>query len=207
MNYYDELLDNIDSLINNKEYSEAQSLIKNELNLPYIPSEIEEKLNEYLILINEATFTLKSLTDEDILNYLNLDETKQLIAVDELSRKNLRDYIDVIDNYLKGDGFVNAKALLIDSLIRQEINYNFKYVNNCSFIYFNPSKLNKIEDTDDFNYALKEIQNFYLKDPSKSQMGAELLYKEALLTLPNNINGKLVSKKIIKYIENAFSAK
>ena len=46
-----------------------------------------------------------------------------------------------------------------------------------------------------------------LKDPSKAHMGIELLYKEALLSLPNQINGKLVSEKIINYIDKAFSAK
>lgn len=207
MNYYDELIENIESLINNKEYDQALLIIKNELNLPYVPREIEIKLNKYLSTIKEATYALKSLTDEDILSYLDSDEAKQLIAVDQLSRKNLRDYIEIVENYLKGKGFVNAKALLIDSLIRQEINYEFAYVNDSSFINFNPSKLKIIEETDGFILALKEIEDFYMKDPSRSQMGIELLYKEALLSLPNQINGDLTAEKIIKYIEDAFAAK
>lgn len=207
MNYYDELIANIESLLNQSKYIEAKSIIENELNLPYIPREIEEKLNKYLSIVKDATYSLKSLTDEDIFNYLNSDETKQLIAVDELSRKNLRDYIDVVDDYLKGNGFVNAKALLIDSLIRQEINFNFKYVNDCLFIDFNPYKLKKIEETDGFILAMNQIQDFYMKNPSKSKMGMELLYKEALLSLPNEINGELITEKIINYIEDAFSAK
>lgn len=207
MNYYDELIANIESLLNQSKYIEAKSIIENELNLPYIPREIEEKLNKYLSIIKEATYALKSLTDEDILDYLKSNETKQLIAVDELSRKNLRDYIDVVDDYLKGNGFVNAKALLIDSLIRQEINFNFKYVNDCLFIDFNPYKLKKIEETDGFILAMNQIQDFYMKNPSKSKMGMELLYKEALLSLPNEINGELITEKIINYIEDAFSAK
>lgn len=207
MNYYDELIENIEYLINNKEYDQALLIIKNELNLPYVPREIEIKLNKYLSTIKEATFALKSLTDEDILSYLDSDETKQLIAVDQLSRKNLRDYIEIVENYLKGKGFINAKALLIDSLIRQEINYEFAYVNDSSFINFNPSKLKIIEETDGFILALKKIEDFYMKDPSRFQMGIELLYKEALLSLPNQINGDLTAEKIIKYIEDAFAAK
>lgn len=204
MNYYDELIKNIDTLINNKDYEQAKSIILNELNLPYIPSEIEQKLNNYLSQIKQATFALKSLTDEDISEYLKGNFEHQLIACDELGKRNLRDYIDVANEYLKSDGYKNAKALLIDSLIRQEINYAFEYVNDGSLLAFNPSKLKVIEETEEFIKTKSEIENHYMKDPSKIQMGLELLYKEALLSLPNTISFE-VSKKIINYIDDAFS--
>lgn len=204
MNYYDELIKNIDTLINNKNYEQAKSIILNELNLPYIPSEIEQKLNNYLSQIKQATFALKSLTDEDISEYLKGNFEHQLIACDELGKRNLRDYIDVANEYLKSDGYKNAKALLIDSLIRQEINYAFEYVNEGSLLVFNPSKLKVIEETEEFIKTKSEIENHYMKDPSKIKMGLELLYKEALLSLPNAISFE-VSKKIIDYIDDAFS--
>lgn len=207
MNYYEELIQNIEGYIKEKDYDQAKSLILNELNLPYIPSEIELKLNKYLSEIKEATFALKSLTDEDICAYLADSCEKQLIACDELGKRNLRDYIDICNEYLKSDGYVNAKALLIDSLIRQEINFDFDYVNNRSLIVFNPSKLKNVEETDSFKYGLKELNEYYLKDPSKLQIGHELLYKEAMLSLPNEVDANLVISKIIKYIDDAFSAK
>ena len=203
MNYYDELIENIDKLIKEKDYDQARSLIINELNLAYVPRDIEVKLKDYLLTIKEATFALKSLTDEDINVYLTGDKQHQLIACDELSRRNLRDYIDVVDKYLKSDGFANAKALLIDSLIRQEINCVFEYVNNGSLLMFNPSKLSVIENTDGFVNSKEKLEDFYMKDPSKIQMGLELLYKEALLSLPNQITDE-VADKIIAYIEDAF---
>lgn len=207
MNYYDELIEKIENLLSEKEYEEVKTLIISELNLPYVPKDIESKLNSYLSIIKNATYTIKTLSDDEILNYLDDSFDKQLLAVDELSRKNLRDYIDCCDSYLKGSGYANAKALLIDSLIRQEINYNFSFLNDGSLIEFNPSEMNVIEETDDFKDALKILGEYYLKDPSKLQMGTELLYKESLLTLPMQINGKNVSKKIIDYIDKAFSAK
>ena len=207
MNYYDELIIKIEELMKDLAYDEAKSLIINELNLPYIPNDIEVKLNNYLSQIKEATNVYKSLTDDDLIEYLKDNETKQLIAVNELNKKNLRDYIDICNEYLKNDGFINAKALLIDSLIRQEINFNFIYVNNCSLIEFNPSKLKVIEETDDFKKALNTIEDNFMKDPSKSTMAIELLYKEALLSLPNTINGEIIAEKIINYIDSAFSAK
>ena len=207
MNYYDELISEIDKLIKNGNTQEALVKVKNELNLPYIPREIEEKLNKYLDQLNVSKTALKSLTEDEIIAYLKDNYEHQLIAVSHLNKQNLRDFIDVCDNYLKSDGFVNAKALLIDSLIRQEINYDFKYVNNGSFINFNPSKLIPVEESKEFNLVRSKLEDYYLKDPSKYQLGLELLYKEALLSLPNQINGEVAFEKIINYIDDAFSAK
>lgn len=204
MNYYDELIENIDKYIKEKDYDQAKSLILNELNLAYVPRDIEDKLNNYLSTIKEATYALKSLTDEDISAYLKASYEKQLIACDELGKRNLRDYIDVCNNYLKSNGFKNAKALLIDSLIRQEINYAFEYVNDSSLLAFNPSKLKVIEETDGFINAKAKLEENYMKDPSKVQMGLELLYKEALLSLPAEISEN-VAEKIITYIDEAFT--
>ena len=204
MNYYDELIENIDKYIKENDYDQAKSLILNELNLAYVPRDIEDKLNNYLSTIKEATYALKSLTDEDINAYLKASYEKQLIACDELGKRNLRDYIDVCNNYLKSNGFKNAKALLIDSLIRQEIDYAFEYVNDSSLLAFNPSKLKVIEETDGFISAKAKLEENYMKDPSKVQMGLELLYKEALLSLPAEISED-VAEKIIAYIDEAFT--
>lgn len=207
MNYYDELISNIESLLNNKEYEEAKKIIANELNLPYIPRDIEDKLINYMSIIKESTFALKTLTDEEIIEYLSSNPEKQLLGVDALCKKNLRDYIDICDDYLKGDGYSNAKALLIDSLIKQEINYEFKYINDSLLLKFNPSKLEIVEKTEEFKKGVSILQDYFLKEPSKFEMGIELLYKTAMLTLPKTINGELEANNVIKFIEDAFSAK
>ena len=206
MNYYEELIKNIEELISSNKLDEARKLINEELSLPYIPKDIEEKLLIYSDTLKENSRVRNSLDDDEIVEYLLSKDEKQLIAVDTLSKKNLRDYIDVCEEFLKGNGNVNAKALLIDSLIRQSINYDFIYVNNSLLLKFNPVNLQIIEETDGFIEASKAISDNYFKDPSKIQLGLQLLFKEAMLSLPNEIDGKIVSKKIIDYIENAFSA-
>lgn len=206
MNYYEELIKNIEELISSNKLNEAGKLINEELSLPYIPKDIEEKLLIYSDTLKENSRVRNSLDDDEIVEYLFSKDEKQLIAVDTLSKKNLRDYIDVCEEFLKGNGNVNAKALLIDSLIRQSINYDFIYVNNSLLLKFNPVNLQIIEETDGFIEASKAISDNYFKDPSKIQLGLQLLFKEAILSLPNEIDGKIVSKKIIDYIENAFSA-
>lgn len=208
MNYYDELIQNIEKYIENEEYDLAKSTILNELNMPYVPKDLENKLYEYLNIIKTKLFVIKSISDDEIVKYLNDNEEKQLIAVDELSKRNLRDYIDICSDFISDKGkYANAKALLIDSLIRQEINYEFAYVNDSSLLKFNPCKLPIIEKSEGFIVANAILNDYYMKNPSQLNIAVELLYKESLMTLPYQIDGNEISKKIINYIDKAFSAK
>ena len=206
MNYYDELIKKIESYIENNQFNQAINEIDEELKMPYVPLDIETRLKEYLKMIKVPESRQKSFSDDDIIEYLKGDEEKQLIAVDCLSKKNLRDYIDICEDYLNNTNiYKNAKALLIDSLINQEINHNFSCINDCSLLKFNPSKLEKLENTRDFKETNEKLFDYYLKDPSKYKLAQELLYKEALLSLPNVIDGNMVFSKIIKYIDDAFT--
>lgn len=210
MNYYDELINKLDTLISNNQYEEAKSIILNELSISYIPKDFENKLQDYLSNINDATKVYKSLTDEDILDYLYKDGNHQLIAVDELNKRNLRDYIDVCERYLKEGTYKNSKVLLIDSLIRQEINHDFEYVNECSLLTFNPSKLKPIENSDGYIAAYKLLSDTYMKEPSMLKIALDLLYKECIMYLPklaNNTEGIICANKIIIYVNDAFNAK
>ena len=205
MNYYEEILNEIEENIDNGQFLEAERLIRNELSVSYIPRDVERKLNEYLSRIRRDSFEKRSLSDEQIEDYLQKDEIHQLMAVDELNKKNLRNYVDTVQSYLSGDGYLNGKALLIDSLIRQEI--------NCDFIYngetFNPSKIIVPEKSEGFLSALELIRERFMKDPSMMAMAEQLLYKEALMALPETLNkeeGIAIADKIIVYILNAFES-
>lgn len=210
MNYYEDLLKNIDDKINNNNLEEAKKLIEDELSTPYIPRDVEFQLKEYLSVIKLSTNSFKSLSDDEIASYLNGSLEHQLIACNELDKKNLRDYIDLCKKYLEGNGFINAKALLIDSLIRQEINHEFTYSNDANKVVFNPSKIVIVENNENFKKISSILEQTFLKDPSKLNLSKDLLFKEALLLLPKQITDNdidSISNKIIKYINDAFTAK
>ncbi len=202
MNYYEEILNEIREDIDNQEYGEAKRLIMNELSISYVPRDVEEKLYELLSEVKTNTYVPKMLSDEDIEKYLKMDEVHQLMAVEELNKKNLRDHIDLCQDYLSGNGYINAKVLLIDSLIRQEINSDFTYNDST----FNPSKITRVEESDGFLSGLEAIRERFMKDPSMMRMGEQLLYKEVLLALPKTLShdeGFVVADKIIDYILKA----
>ncbi len=207
MNYYDELLSKLDELMDNKHYKEAEKLIDDELSMAYVPKDIESKLKEYKDEVKVYTFRSRSLNDEQIEEYLFNDPEHQLRAVTELDKRNLRDLIDLCDKYLRSNGFINAKVLLIDSLIRQQIDHRFVYINNDDRYEFNPKDVKKADEAEGYLSAINCLQEYYLKEPSKLLLAEQLLNKEALLSLPFNLSyedGIKIAEKIENYIDGAF---
>lgn len=206
MNYYDETLLKIEELIKNNEKDEALHIVKEELKQAYIPKDFENKLHDYLNKLK--TTTKKELSDEEIEEYLKGDNEHQLYGVAYLDKKNLRDYLDICSEYLCSDGYINAKVLLVDSLIKQEINEEIKMNKDGLEIIFIPKYVWPIEISEGFESGIKYLTNYYLKEPSKLEIAKSLLYKEAMLELPINLEeseGIIKAMNIIKYVEDAFN--
>ena len=207
MNYYDETKEKIIDLIEKEEYEEAKRLIRNELELSYVPRDFEEDLIELLNQIEQKTFRVKSLSEEEIEEYLKKDENHQLLAVDALDKRNLRDHLYLCQDYLGGKGYKNAKSLLIDSLIRQQIDHVFILKDEEKEIQFNPSKLIPIEECDVYGECLSSLEDRFLKEPSMLVLGKQLLYKEMMLSLPilpDKDKSEEIAERIEEYIRKAF---
>lgn len=206
MGYYEDLIPQIEGLIKEEKYDKALSFIQKELSLPYVPSDIETKLNDFLAIIPKND-NVHALNDEEIVKYLKSDETKQLRAVEELNNKNLRYYLDICNEYLRGDGYINAKVLLIDSLIKQDINEEMTMSNNGVDYSFIPKYVMSPETSLGFIKAFELLEGKYMKEPSKLELAKQLLYKECLLALPINYEEDEaldLSDKIYSFIEEAF---
>lgn len=207
MSYYDDLLNTIDALIANKNILEAKSLVLNELKMPYIPSDIETKLNAYLKDFPKEDMS-HHISIEEIVSYLKEDEEKQLIAVNELSRLNLRDYLDIVSEYLNSDGFINAKVLLIDSLISQDISNELNMVNEGVEYKFIPKYIVPVELSKGYVKAIKLVSDEYMKEPSKLKLAKDLIYKECILALPLSFEedeAQNLANKAIEYINKCFA--
>lgn len=206
MIYYDELIKNIQDLIASREYDEAKRLINNELKMPYVPKDTEGRLKDLLAMCPFDS-RYKGLNDEEIEEYLNSNPEKQLRAIQELDSKNLRDYIDISNKYLSGDGFINAKVLLIESLIRQEISAEINYKNNGTDYTFIPRYIMLPEESEGYQVALKKLEDLFMKEPSMFIMAKSLVYKECLMALPISFveeEGEQLALKIYKYVKDVF---
>lgn len=207
MNYYDETIEKINKLLIENKQEEIKSIIEDELKAPYLPNDFEKQIKDIYSKLNISKVSNKQLSYDEINEYLFSTPEKQLIAVEQLNNFNLRDYIDLVNKYLTSNGYINAKALLIDSLVNQEISDEVKYSNNGIDYTFIPKFIIPIEKSDGFLSAIKYLENFYMKDPSKLLMSKDLVYKETLLSLPINLEeeeGIILAKKAIDYIEEAF---
>ena len=208
MDYYDETLEKIDKLLKENNDKAVLDIINDELKQAYIPRDFEAKLYDYLDKIRPQKVT-KTISDDEIIDFLKSSNEKQLLAVDALNKRNLRDYIDLCNDYLCSDAFLNAKVLLVDSLIRQEINEEIKMTNNGLEYNFIPKYLLPIEESDGFISGNKYLCDYYLKEPSKLELAKNLLYKELILLLPINQDeneGIIIAKNITKYIDDAFNS-
>ena len=205
MNYYDDILNKINELIKNNDINKALSIVEEELRAPYLPKDFNEKLlSIYDNFHKNNTFIMN---DEMIEDFLYSTNEKQLIAVDQLNKKNLREYIDLCNEYLTSKGFINAKVLLVDSLIRQEIGEEIKMDKDGLLFEFIPKYQLPIEESDGYLSGKKHLNDYYLKEPSKAKIALDLLYKEMIMNLPINMNEKEgieIAIKIIDYINCAF---
>lgn len=207
MSYYDELKSKLDELYDSGNYKELNELVEDELKQAYIPRDIQEKLSFYKDKLHEHKY-VPILDDDNLEEYLNGSKEQQLLAVDYLNGKNLRDYIEICNKYLCSKGFINAKVLLVDSLIRQEITEDIKMSDEDGEYTFIPKYLMPVEESFGYDAAIKYLNEYYLKEPSKLKMAKDLVYKQMIMMLPINTEeeeGLMIAKKISEYIDGVFA--
>ena len=208
MNYYQETSEKIALLLAEGKKEEAVSLIREELSMPYIPREFEEKLKEMLSTIVPDEKEKPALSEEKILNYLHRDAEKQLIACEALPQLNLRRVLPLLRDYLlMEDRDPLAKALLLRELIAQEISEEVETEVNGIRYTFVPKYCLLPEESDGFQKAAEILKERYLQDPAMLQLSLQLLQETVLAALPVNMeedDGEWLADDVSSRIETAF---
>ncbi|WP_425380491.1 DUF3196 family protein [Spiroplasma endosymbiont of Stenodema calcarata] len=149
LNYYDELISEINELINNNDYNEALIKINAELTMPYIPQDIEKLLKTLLQEVNakigeqhsniNSVWSLSKISD--ILNNPT-DEETQLLAFQYLKDQNLRKILPIIRKYFINKKVSNfAKIYLLYLLKDQEITEIFQVQKTNGIFKLNPQEI------------------------------------------------------------------
>ena len=152
---------------------------------------------------NNASFLVSKILGEGIKS----SNEKQLIAVEVLNHKNLRDYINLCNEYLTNDGFINAKVLLIESLIKQDISDEISFNNEGLEYTFIPRYIMLPEESDGYKAAINSLNELFMKEPSKLEIAKSLVYKECIMALPINLDeteGHELASNVYKYVLKAF---
>lgn len=127
--FYDIMVVYLNSLINIGEKEKALKLVKEELSMPYIPLGFEDK---FLEIYKEVAYIEKeekefNLSREKIEEILTIEDDKNLIilAIVDLCKLNIRDFLGCISGFLKRDVKNVYKVMLVDAMRGQGVNNEF----------------------------------------------------------------------------------
>ena len=203
-NYYDDILEKIKNAYENKEYQKAEFYIEEELSMPYVPIEFEKALlelqNKYQDKLKRNEF---SLSDEEIETYLKADPYKQMLAVNYLNGLNIRDYLELVQEFLLSEADDKIKVLMINTLMEQDITDEMKVKKDGLDISFIPRYAEPIDVSDGYVRAKEYFDEVLKQNPSMHQMAMELLGHKCFSYLPFSYSeeeGELIAKEIICYI-------
>lgn len=208
--YYEEILKEIVKLMDEKNFQEAFAILNEELAMPYIPKESEEKLIQYY---NECRSELdlnkvqRTYCEEDIEQLLlgTLDE--QFAAVELLKNSNIRKHLEAIEAYLNHNAHVLIRAYLIEAMMEQNVSEELHIKIDDMDVTCTPCSLDGPMDSEGAQIAAQTLCTWFENDdPSFLMMCMESLVKEAYLRMPFNIEedeGMLAAIAIVAYVFEA----
>lgn len=211
MDYYQEILSKCDALLVENKVQEAYDLLEEELRMPYIPKDSEEKI---IALYNECRQQLemqkpqKTYTEEDLEDLLSGTLDEQFAAVEVLKSSNIRRHLPVIEHYFCGNPHYLVRSLLVEALIDQQVHGELKMDYEGMEITFDPGFVEMPMESDGALQAVAWIREWFENDnPSFAMMCVETLVKEAYLKLPFNIDedeSQLIALAAVKYVFYAY---
>ena len=203
-NYYEELIQKIETLIKEEDYESAAALIAEEYRMPYIPLDVEEKLAAFSRQLprREAQHYTKSLSYEELGAYLAGEEMEQIAALSLLKDSNVRMYLPLLQEYLKSDANRFLKGLAIMILINQHVEKEMRMIAKEGEYDFIAAALCEPQDSDGFLSAYRYIADVFEKEnPSGAKIAFELLLNECYKKLPESYEeeeGTLLAQSVIR---------
>lgn len=186
-NYYQEILREIQDAMDQKDYEEAWFLLKRELEMPYIPLDVEAKLKEMAREVKRERSEQKETGEpslDTLLHQLKGKPKSQLAAAGMLCTRNLRECIDEIRDWLSKDPQPEAASLIIDALAEQGIDEEFEYRRNGVEYTFYSGDVVPAVRSDGFRYGDGWLKKWLVHYPQYYEMARTLLIHEVYLFLP-----------------------
>ena len=209
-NYYDECLEKINILLNEGNKKDALHIIEEELSMIYIPKDFEEKLIELKKDLIESKPN-KFVSDEDIEAYLLKDEYFQLLALKELEKRNIRQYMDLVQDIFENVESNLVKISLLEICINQQITDEIKFIKDGLEIYLIPAACNLPEDSEGYeacvDYLKEWLEN---EDPSLYKLCQQAALKESYLRMPFEVEveeAEAMAYAIVMYVSELMGNK
>jgi tetratricopeptide (TPR) repeat protein len=164
-------------------YDEAIDLVAEELKMPYIPVEYDEGFNELyseIVMLKKESLgqSTTGLSKEELEEVLTNSDNFDLImqALLQLKDYNIRSIADTLKNYLRDETKDSMiKTLMLELLNDQDYNEEVLVVKNNNTYTVNPVNLETVIESKALAHVSKMIENNLDKDPSKKEIGFQLL--------------------------------
>ena len=207
--YYLSLLKEIQKQIDDKCYQTAYELIHQELELPYVPKEALDVLEEYQKkCISHLEKTIGSPDDEQLQIWIQGSLSQKEKAVSLLKNLNLRNYHKEISHLLNSDLLDEYKGELIESLMAQKIDDSFTMIKNGLEITFVPSSILTKEEDVVLNRTMELFDQWFSCDnPAFQNFCNRLLDQEILENRPFDFTDHdpfVLAKSIVRLVMEAF---
>ncbi|MBQ9327637.1 MAG: DUF3196 family protein [Solobacterium sp.] len=187
MSYYDEILAEIHTAMEEKDYEEAAFLLKREFSMPYLPQEFEAQLKELERQVRFARSETKERGEEPIdslLRKLKGKPQSQLSAAAALCDRNLRTVLEELKDWMSKDPQPEAASLLINALAEQEIDAEFTITRNGVEYTFTPELVTPVAQSEGLRQGLTYLETWLMKEPSLLELARSLLVAECYNALP-----------------------
>jgi hypothetical protein len=187
-NYYDEIINEIKQKITQGKAEEALTMVNKELSMPYIPSDVEPLLRklkrDLLYQVSEKKGSTEMSLDE-LLTRLHGRPEEQLSAAVALSRRNLRECLPEIQDWLSRDPLEQAGALIVEAIAEQQIGEEFVWQRKGVEYTFYGDGLTPVAESRGFLKAEELLQEWLSNDhPDLYEMAKKLLVQEVYMFLP-----------------------
>ncbi|MDD6258611.1 MAG: DUF3196 domain-containing protein [Erysipelotrichaceae bacterium] len=186
--YYDEILEEIQDLMDENKNEEAMQIVKKELSMPYIPSDVEPQLKKLKRELDYRCSLDRQRTEvssDALLEKLYGKEAEQLSAAAALSSRNLREFLPEIQNWLEDNPFPEAAALMIEAIAEQDIKDDFTLRTNDVEYDFYGDSVTPVAESEGFLEADKLLYDWLgMKHPDLYEMARTLLIHEVYMFLP-----------------------
>ena len=205
--YYQSLIQQIQSLMDAKDYQQALTLISSELAMPYVPSEpldiLQAFKEECLVYTKPAT----GLPELETLIHGNA--SMQECAVNQMKELNLRNHLEEVQVLLNSDQLENEiKGELIESCMEQKTNVPITMKRDGCKYTFIPSEIIPWQVDGIYRETLEHFENWFSNDnPTFYRFCARLLEQERLEMRPLDfleMDSLSIAKSIVKLVNEAF---
>ncbi|WP_416324748.1 hypothetical protein [[Eubacterium] hominis] len=190
--YYEDILKKVENLKQNQGYDECLKILEEELSMPYIPREYEERLiadyNECRAVIRQDDRKQTVYDEEDIADLLNGSLDEAFLAIEQLKKSNIRNHLTEIQDYLMNDPHYLVRSFLMEAMMEQNITDEITTLIDGLEVTFTPCYIEAPMESDGVVSAIELLREWFEnEDPSFLMMCVESLVKEAYLKLPFNV--------------------